>query len=95
MAVSRKVDPQAVGRNRIKRVIRESFRHDHPITPQAGDAMDRRLSRDYVVLPGQRAALTPNGQLTKSLLEHWRVVDRKLEQAADAATGGEPPGCEE
>ena len=27
LAVSRKVDPRAVGRNRIKRVLRDSFRH--------------------------------------------------------------------
>lgn len=27
LAVSRKVDPNAVGRNRIKRVIRDAFRH--------------------------------------------------------------------
>jgi ribonuclease P protein component len=27
LAVSRKVDPHAVGRNRIKRVIRDAFRH--------------------------------------------------------------------
>ncbi|MFD0739694.1 ribonuclease P protein component [Lysobacter koreensis] len=27
LAVSRKVDPHAVGRNRIKRVLRDSFRH--------------------------------------------------------------------
>ena len=27
LAVSRKVDPHAVGRNRIKRVLREAFRH--------------------------------------------------------------------
>ena len=27
LAVSRKVDPRAVGRNRIKRVLRDAFRH--------------------------------------------------------------------
>ncbi|MGO4781207.1 ribonuclease P protein component, partial [Lysobacter sp. 2RAB21] len=27
LAVSRKVDPHAVGRNRIKRVLRDAFRH--------------------------------------------------------------------
>ena len=30
LAVSRKVDPHAVGRNRIKRVLRDEFRHLRP-----------------------------------------------------------------
>ena len=30
LAVSRKVDPNAVGRNRIKRVLRDEFRHLRP-----------------------------------------------------------------
>ena len=30
LAVSRKVDPHAVGRNRIKRVLRDTFRHLRP-----------------------------------------------------------------
>ena len=30
LAVSRKVDPRAVGRNRIKRILREAFRHLRP-----------------------------------------------------------------
>ena len=30
LAVSRKVDPNAVGRNRIKRVLRDAFRHLRP-----------------------------------------------------------------
>jgi len=31
LAVSRKVDPHAVGRNRIKRVLRDEFRHLRPM----------------------------------------------------------------
>ena len=31
LAVSRKVDPHAVGRNRIKRVLRDRFRHLRPL----------------------------------------------------------------
>ena len=30
LAVSRKVDPHAVGRNRVKRVLRDAFRHVRP-----------------------------------------------------------------
>lgn len=30
LAVSRKVDPRAVGRNRIKRILRDAFRHLRP-----------------------------------------------------------------
>ena len=34
LAVSRKVDPRAVGRNRIKRVLRDAFRHRrHRLAP--------------------------------------------------------------
>lgn len=46
LAVSRKVDPHAVGRNRIKRVIRDAFRHcradlaggDYVVVARAGAA---------------------------------------------------------
>jgi ribonuclease P protein component len=33
LAVSRKVDPNAVGRNRIKRVLRDEFRHARAALP--------------------------------------------------------------
>ncbi len=35
LAVSRKVDPRAVGRNRIKRVLRDAFRHWRAELPSA------------------------------------------------------------
>ncbi|MGN7917986.1 ribonuclease P protein component [Lysobacter sp. ESA13C] len=40
LAVSRKVDPHAVGRNRIKRVLRDAFRH----------ARDELAPGDYVIV---------------------------------------------
>ncbi|MHC4232399.1 MAG: ribonuclease P protein component [Planctomycetota bacterium] len=70
MAVSRQVDKRAVGRNRIKRVIRESFRHwcsvDCP-------------NLDIVVLPRRETATICNSRLTRSLQDHWSRLERQLE----------------
>lgn len=74
MAVSRRVDPRASVRNRIKRVIRESFRLNHP-----GDAVGRSV-RDYVVLAAPPSARASNAQMAESLSRHWRAIDRKLEK---------------
>lgn len=51
LAVSRKVDPRAVGRNRIKRVLRDCFRHARP----------QLLPGDYVLVlrPGAAAVDAP------------------------------------
>lgn len=58
LAVSRKVDPHAVGRNRIKRVLRDAFR---TLRPQlAGGA--------YVVVARPAAAALENAALRASLL---------------------------
>lgn len=46
LAVSRKVDPHAVGRNRIKRVLRDEFRHRRACLPGG----------DYVVVARVGAA---------------------------------------
>jgi len=62
MAVSRQVDKRAVGRNRIKRVIRESFRQ---YFANSGPAMD------FVVLPRRESATICNRQLRHSLDTHW------------------------
>jgi ribonuclease P protein component len=71
MAVSKKVDSRAVQRNRLKRVIRESFRahyfSDFPHTPV-----------DVVVLPRRQAVTISNGQLFEKLEQHWHRIDQKM-----------------
>jgi len=84
MAVSRQVDRHAVGRNRIKRVIRESFR-------QSFRAVDKTINEsktgaiiegnypaiDVVVLPRREAATICNQQLFQSLQAHWSRIKRE------------------
>ena len=78
MAVSRKVDRRAVGRNRIKRITRERFRRWR--AAQAGD--DRRF--DVVVLARPRAAQADNAELVRSLERHWRRIGSTRHDAQQA-----------
>lgn len=73
MAVSKKACSKAVGRNRIKRVVRESFR-----ARLAGSATEEAL--DFVVLPTAQAAEQTNRSLTESLGIHWQKLIIKTEQ---------------
>lgn len=68
LAVSRKVDPHAVGRNRIKRVLRDAFRKLRPqLTPgayvvvarNAAAASDNQALRDGFTSLLQRAGALP------------------------------------
>jgi ribonuclease P protein component len=78
MAVSRQVDRKATGRNRIKRVIRESFRQ---YFASGGPAVD------FVVLPRKECATICNGQLFRSLDKHWaRIVAQLSENPAGRRT---------
>jgi ribonuclease P protein component len=78
MAVSRQVDRKATGRNRIKRIIRESFRH---YFAAGGPALD------FVVLPRKESATICNGQLFRSLDKHWaRIVAQLPEDPAGRRT---------
>jgi ribonuclease P protein component len=70
MAVSRQVDKRAVGRNRIKRVIRESFRQRY-----AGN----KVTLDVVVLPRHETASICNEQLFRSLSGHWSRLENQFE----------------
>ncbi len=62
LAVSKKVDKRAVGRNRIKRMIRESFRQDAIAA----------ASLDVVVIARPPAASDEPGTVRKELAEHWQ-----------------------
>ena len=80
MAVSKKACATAVGRNRIKRVVRECFR-----SRMLQQATDNAL--DIVVLPTTQAANQDNKTLGESLLIHWQ----KLTTKAGNRNGGNPP----
>jgi len=69
MAVSRKACAKAVGRNRIKRVVRENFRCN-----MLGQTTEKAL--DIVVLPTARAASQSNKTLDESLSNHWQKLTR-------------------
>lgn len=69
MAVSRQIDRKAVGRNRIKRVIRESFRLYF---------RERRPPLDFVVLPRRDSGTICNRRLLESLDSHWKRITARL-----------------
>lgn len=80
MAVSKKACATAVGRNRIKRVVRENFR-----SRMLCQNADKTL--DIVVLPTAKAASQDNKTLDESLLIHWQKLTTK---AGDRNTGSQP-----
>ena len=80
MAISKKACAKAVGRNRIKRLARESFRNR-----MLGKAVENSL--DIVILPTALAAGQNNNTLNESLSTHWQTLTRK---AGDRVTGSQP-----
>ena len=78
LAVSRKVDPHAVGRNRIKRALREQFRQLRPKLPGG----------DYVVVARPAAAKANREQLSATFL---RTLIRAGALPAPVAPGTMPP----
>ncbi|MGV6851136.1 MAG: ribonuclease P protein component [bacterium] len=66
LAISKKVDKTAVGRNRIKRVARECFRTHNDLG-----------AFDYVILARHPAKEAQNRQLVESLHNHWQRLFRK------------------
>ena len=80
MAVSKKACAKAVGRNRIKRVVRENFR-----TRMLGPLTENSL--DVVILPTAQAANQSNKALDESLSIHWQKLTRK---AGDRINGRQP-----
>ncbi|MDT8385225.1 MAG: ribonuclease P protein component [Gammaproteobacteria bacterium] len=71
MAISKRFIKTAVGRNRVKRLIRESFRQHYAILS----------GLDIVVLNRDAAHTTSNPDLTKALKAHWRRVAKRCEKS--------------
>jgi len=65
---SKKVSKRAVDRHRLKRVVREAFRHN--LATLAG--------LDVVVLAKKAACDTDNKNLFQSLDKHWLVAQKKV-----------------
>lgn len=74
MAVSRQVDRKATGRNRIKRLVRDSFRRYF----QAGGPV-----LDIVVLPRSASTLAGSQGLFRSLEQHWSRLASRLADRED------------
>jgi len=78
LAVSRKVDPHAVGRNRIKRVLRDALRH----------CRADLVPGDYVVVVRSAARQASNDDVRQAFL---RLLRRLRALPAPAADGTMPP----
>lgn len=80
LAVSRRVDPHAVGRNRIKRVLRDAFRR----------VRARLGSGAYVIVARPAAAHADNAALRAAFL---RLLQRAGALPASAVAGTMRPAC--
>ncbi len=69
LAISKKKAKLSVARNRLKRIVRESFRH-----------LETNCCTDYIVLAGRQGAAATNQQLFQSLEKHWQRVNKKCEE---------------
>ena len=67
LAVAKKNCRRAVDRNRIKRIVRESFRH-HVTGKASGTPMD------FVVMSKAKSNAVANDILHRSLERHWREL---------------------
>lgn len=67
LAISKKNVKLAVQRNRIKRLVRESFRHHQDITP----------GYDFVVMVRKGVDGLDNPEIVAALHKHWRRIQQK------------------
>ena len=67
LAISKRFIKTAVGRNRVKRLLRESFRQHQSLL----------TGLDIVVVNRDAAHKTSNSEITKALKAHWRRVAKR------------------
>ncbi|MCX7034518.1 MAG: ribonuclease P protein component [Arenimonas sp.] len=84
VTVSKKVDKRAVGRNRIKRIAREFFRHEKASLPPG----------DYVLLVQPGAKLLSNEEIRGQLVPLFERA-RSLKPAPPPGTMPASPGASE
>lgn len=71
LAIAKKHIRQAVDRNRIKRLIRESFRHNQVLLS----------GLDIVVLARKGVDNTSNEIITDALTKHWKVLNQRCKES--------------
>jgi ribonuclease P protein component len=71
LAISKRIIKTAVGRNRVKRLVRESFRHHQQLL----------MGLDIVVMSRNGAAQASNPELLAALQTHWQRVAKKCAKA--------------
>ncbi len=70
LAISKRVDKTAVGRNRIKRLVRASFRYNQQLL----------AGLDIVVLGRDGAPISTNAELHTALQTHWQRLAKRCER---------------
>lgn len=71
LVIAKKKEKTAVGRNRVKRIIRESFRLNQHNLPNI----------DIVVLARDKVGEADNQQLQKQLNKLWKKIAQRSEQS--------------
>jgi ribonuclease P protein component len=66
LAIAKKSVRRAVGRNRLKRLIRESFR----------SAQQQLIGKDIVIMARHNADSASNAEIFASLRRHWQSLTR-------------------
>lgn len=67
LAISRRCARSAVARNRVKRIIRESFRHQQSVLG----------SLDLIVMGKPGLSRRANAELLASLTQHWQTLTQQ------------------
>ncbi|MFQ5635580.1 MAG: ribonuclease P protein component [Gammaproteobacteria bacterium] len=73
LAIAKKRIRRAVDRNRLKRLIRESFRVARPELPRA----------DIIVMAREKAARADHAVLIASLERHWQRLSKRADSAPE------------